>query len=146
MSCRICGKAGRKSTRAVKQDSFQKTSLGRRRKILAKVRVEPVTTGKPQTRRFRSTSLESYRAGRLRDLRWSPMTSSRVAHGRDCSANLRVRDRRYGIFNLAVLSNAHYRAFQHAHRRTLPCTCIVRVSAIWVASAWSVALGRIHMA
>ena len=67
----------------------------------------------------------------LRDLRWNPMTSSRVARGRDLSTKLHVRDRRYEILNLAALSNEHHCVFQHAHRRTSSCShCLCELGSL----------------
>ena len=88
--------------RAAKED-FSKKSLGRRGKGPEKVHVEPVTNQTPDALDLEAPSLRDIAWGWLPDLLCRRLSSSKLALWPELPSKLRVRDRRYEIFNSAAL-------------------------------------------
>ena len=89
--------------RAVKQDFFQKTILEDVEKVLKRFTSSRSQNQTPDAPDLEVPVLRDIARARLCDLRWSRLSSSRLALWPELASKIRVRDRRYEIFNLAAL-------------------------------------------
>ena len=90
--------------RAVKQDFFSKKVLEDVEKVLKRFTcIEPVTNQTPDALDLEAPSLRDIARACLRDLLCSRLSSSMLALRPELASRIRVRDRRYEIFNLAAL-------------------------------------------